>query len=115
MARLRRRLVAWLGLGSLLFMQLAVAAYAFAALSLVTVEASIVAANAPSHEACKGADQQPTKLCEQHCLQAAKSVDTQPNGVPAVPYLPLIAVVDRLDGYAKAKLDPQHARLPAAV
>jgi hypothetical protein len=96
-------------------MQLSVAAHACATLSLVNLEAPKVAATAPSHEACKGADQQPTKLCEQHCLQAAKSVDTQPNGVPTVPHLPLIAVVDRLEAYAPAKLDGQSNRLPGAV
>jgi hypothetical protein len=112
---LRRRLTAWLGLGTLLFLQFAVAVYACTGLAKDDVDAPTAAAIAHSHNPCRSSEQQPSKLCEQHCLRAVQSVDTQPNNVPTVPHLPLIAVFDRLDVHALSKCDPQHAWLPTAV
>lgn len=44
-------------------------------------------------EPCQGADQQLPNLCEQHCLQASQSVDTQPTTTITPPSLPLLAVL----------------------
>jgi hypothetical protein len=112
---LRRRLVAWLGLGALLFLRLAVAAYACATLTNINGVAPTSTAVAASHAHCQTKDQRPSKLCEQHCQQVSQSVDMQPTGVPAVPNLPLIGVVEWPDVHAPGKRDFRRARLPGAV
>jgi len=83
-----------MSLGVLLFLQLAVAAYACAApFALAGHEPSTTMV--ASHDHCAGGGEQPSKLCEQHCLHTAQSVGTQPHGAPAVPLLPLIGIADR--------------------
>ena len=82
-------------MSALLYLQLAVAAYACPTQMDAVLPAS---ANLASEvQPCHGMDQEQPKLCEQHCIQAAQSVDTQPHSAVNAPVLPLIAVVDRAD------------------
>ncbi|MEO5699324.1 MAG: hypothetical protein ABIS17_10225 [Casimicrobiaceae bacterium] len=71
-----RRLVAWTCLSALLFLQLAVAAYACdvapADGGAVGVEATSTTAVGPCHELTA----EPAKLCEQHCVQDARTIDS---------------------------------------
>jgi hypothetical protein len=91
MSRTGRKNVAWLCLSALLFLQLAVAAYACPAPT--ARGSSISAAAAVQVLPCQGMDQERPKLCEQHCVQDSGSVDTQPHSAVSAPLLPLLIVV----------------------
>ena len=95
MTRVGRRNVAWVCLSALLYLQLAVVAYACP--TQMDVSPATSASLASAAQPCQGMDQEQPKLCEQHCLQAAQSVDTQPHSAVNVPVLPLIAVFDSAD------------------
>ncbi|MEP7205748.1 MAG: hypothetical protein ABI920_02330 [Casimicrobiaceae bacterium] len=108
-----RRLTAWTCLGTLLFLQLAVAAYACApsAGSFETIAIPAVAAQPPCHAPDPGAG----KLCEQHCVQDSRTADS--SGVIVAPAAP-----PRLDAWiavATAALpvavSPHHLAYPLAV
>ena len=120
MKQVPRKFVAWLCLSALLFSQLAVAAYAcpkqmdqanapiivaapvdsgqseMAAMPM-DPDTSAMAAVVPAAQPCPMTDQERPKLCEQHCLQASQSVDTQPQSALSAPILPLIATVVQTD------------------
>jgi hypothetical protein len=104
MTRAGRKSVAWLCLSVLLFMQLAVAAYAGTTVTAgnPTVVASV---DGPEKMPCGGMDQRLPNLCEQHCLQASQSVDTQPHSGVTAPTLPLLAVIVQTDRYVPTKHD----------
>jgi hypothetical protein len=95
MSRVGRQKVAWLCLSALLFLQLAVAAYACPA--PMDRNSSILAAADVQVPTCLGMDQERPKLCEQHCVQDSQSVDTQPHSAVNTPLLPLLAVVVQSD------------------
>lgn len=88
MSRSHRKFVAWLCFGMLVFLQLATAAYA-CSMSHGPTPMTSSTDMAP----CQGGDEQLPNLCEQHCLQASQSVDTQPNTTITAPSLPLLAVL----------------------
>jgi hypothetical protein len=91
MSRSTQRFVARLALSALLFLQLAVAAYA-CNVSLAPGETDVSASVAPNPP-CHTTTPNDAKLCEQHCLQASQSVDTQPHSTIAIPGLtPIVAV-----------------------
>ena len=90
MSRDRRKNIAWLCLSALLFLQLAVAAYAC---PFVSGGATAPAEAALAMPSCPGMDDQVPKLCEQHCVVDAQSVDTQPHSVIIAPVLPLMTVL----------------------
>jgi hypothetical protein len=94
MNRAVRKNVAWLCLGALLFLQLAVAAYACPATARGS---SMSAAALFDVQPCQEMDQERSKLCEQHCVHDSQSVDTQPHSVVNVPLLALLAVVVQSD------------------
>lgn len=93
----RRNLVAWVGIGALLFLQLATSTYACTMASFAMTQASVEMSDAPAP--CHGDGAPASKLCEQHCQQDANSVDTQPHDAPMAPVLPLLAVVAPVDPY----------------
>ena len=95
----------------MLFLQLAVAAYACAA----TLSGDSAASTATALSHCDTSKQPPSKRCEQHCLQDTQSVGSQPTGATGVPLLALIAVVDCPDAHVSAKRHLQIARLASAV
>jgi hypothetical protein len=70
---------------ALLSLQFAVAAYACPSSPDTS---SVAAAMMP----CESMDQSQPKLCEQHCAQAARSVDTQPHSTINVPVVPVMLV-----------------------
>jgi hypothetical protein len=112
MTRIGRRNVAWLCLSVLLYLQLAVAAYACPAQTdSGTTPATLAAAAKP----CQGMDQERPKLCEQHCVQTSQSVDTQPHSAVNVPVLPLIAVIAQPDLHLPAKRGVDQALLVRVV
>lgn len=94
MRHLHRRLIAAICLGTLLFLQIAVTAYACVpvAQDIFAYDAYAVNVPLPCHEVISA----PSKLCEQHCVQDARSADTSgANATPAVPmrvglWLPLL-------------------------
>ena len=95
MSRTGRKNVAWLCLSALLFLQLAVAAYAC---PVPTGRGSSVSAAAVVDVSpCKEMDQERPKLCEQHCAHDSQSVDTQPHSAVNVPLLALLAIVVQSD------------------
>ena len=95
MKRVELKKVAWLCLSALLFLQLAVAAYACP--TPMDRGSSIAVAAGVESPHCQGMDQERSKLCEQHCVQDSQSVDTQPHSAVNAPLLPLLAVVVRSD------------------
>jgi hypothetical protein len=78
-------------MGALLFLQLAVAAYACPA--PMDLGGSIPAASDAKVPPCQGMDQERPNLCEQHCVQDSQSVDTQPHSAVNAPLPVLMAVV----------------------
>lgn len=108
MSRSLRRTVACIGLTALLFLQFAVAAYACAAPAGNDSAQSITySARTP----CGHDDPPQAKLCEQHCLQASQSVDTQPHSAVVHPVLGVIAVVVRSSPRTFAQPDARRAWL----
>jgi len=105
MTRTGRRNVAWLCLSTLLYLQLAVAAYACPTRLDNGLPPMATAAAQP----CQGMDQERPKLCEQHCVQALQSVDTQPHSAVTPPVLPLIAVVLLADVHLPPKFGSDQA------
>lgn len=96
-----------MGLGALLFLQLALSVYPCVAQSLASDRMTEIAA-AAAHESCDGKDQRPTKVCEQHCLQYARAVDMQPQGAPPAPVSPAIRIVTDLDDSLDAARAARH-------
>ena len=113
MNRVRRKIVAWFGVGALLFMQFAVAAYACSAPNSGSSQASSAAAL--SQHPCESSDQELPNLCEQHCLQSSQTVDTQPHSTVTQPALPLLAVLSGVGSHIKAKRDPHRLWLATGV
>ena len=100
MTRSGRRNVSWLCLSALLYLQLAVAAYACPTRADSGLPQLATTSGA---QPCQGMDQERPKLCEQHCVQALQSVDTQPHSAVTPPVLPLIAVVLLADVHLPSK------------
>ena len=90
MSRVSRKNVAWLCLSALLFLHLALAVYACP--TSMNGDTSTLAAVARAAQPCQGMDQERPKLCEQHCVHASQSVDTQPHSAVYAPVLPFITV-----------------------
>jgi len=82
-------------LSALLFLQLAVAAYACP--TPINGGATVLAYADPAMPSCQGMDEQVPKLFEQHCVVDAQSVDTQPHSAIIAPVLPLMTVLVPLD------------------
>jgi hypothetical protein len=95
MSRVARKKIAWLCLSALLFLQLAVTAYACP--TPTDRGNSISVAAAVEVAPCQGMDQERPKLCEQHCVHDSQSVDTQSHSAVNAPLLPLLAVIVQSD------------------
>jgi hypothetical protein len=96
LTRRSRFITALVALSSVLFMQLAAAAYACPDLQLRKANQAMSAADAPDVGAmarCAKIDQQQANLCKAHCDVASQSVDTLPHAAIEAPVLPLLAVV----------------------
>jgi len=115
MTRGGRKPVAWLCLSVLLFLQLAVAAYACTMSSAGNPANLVASTNGSEEPPCQGMDQQLPNLCEQHCLQAFQSVDTQPQPGVTAPALPLLVVVAHIDRYVPARRAIRRTDLSDAV
>jgi hypothetical protein len=113
MRRSKRKTVAWLCLSALLSLQFAVAAYACPTRTQDDLVSGSSAASAASP--CEGMKQERSKLCEQHCVHASQSVDTQPHSSVTVPVLPLIAVVAAVEPCRPRRARYIEARLVTAV
>jgi len=113
MNRTDRKKVAWLCLSALLFLQLSVAAYACPAPT--DRGGSISAAADIEVMPCQGMDQERPKLCEQHCVQDSRSVDTQPHSAVNTPLLPVLVVVVQSDVYFATGPNARCASLTAVV
>lgn len=96
MTRAFRRLLAKVLIAAVLFLQLAVAAYACPGLSTHT-DASPSAAMADEMQmdaGCAMVDEAQPNLCSQHCQQNSRVLDQSPPAAVPVAVLPLLAVVD---------------------
>jgi hypothetical protein len=113
MSRTGRKRVAWLCLNALLFLQLAVAAYACP--TPMDRGSSISAAAGVEAPPCQGMDQERSKLCEQHCVHDSQSVDTQPHSAVNAPLLPLLAVVVQSNVHFATGLSVHGASLATVV
>jgi len=94
-----KRAIACIGLSAFVIGQFALSAYACAepgageAVSMVATKF------------CHGdIDHGQSKLCEQHCVQSAQSVDTLPQVALAPPLLPLMALTDSVDRHAPSRM-----------
>lgn len=106
MTRIWRKIIAALGLGALLFAQLAVAAYA-CPIRGDGQDAMAKAVAPAAAQPCQGVDQDKPNLCKQHCEQASQSVDTAVPVAIDAPALPLIAVVVQTDIHLPIKATVQ--------
>lgn len=102
MTRLFRRFVAKLGIAALLFMQMAVAAYACPHLQAGS-DAAEPQRFATAHEAqargCVEIDATAPHLCLQHCQQGSQASDSGgPIVLPAVALLPVVWVDSSVPG-----------------
>jgi len=114
-SRTGRKRVAWLSLGALLFLQLAVSAYAC---PTPTDRANSMAASMPANvvdSPCRGMDQERPKLCEQHCVQDSQSVDAQYHSAVVAPLLSLLAVVVQSDVHFATGPSVHRAPSPTVV
>lgn len=107
LTRRSRFITALVALLNVLFMQLAVAAYACPDLQLGKANQAMSASDAPDGVAmpeCVKIDQDRANLCKAHCDIASQSVDTSPHTAIAAPVLPLLAVIAamNIDGPNKA-------------
>ena len=110
MRRRSLKKVAGVCLTALLFMQFAVATYACQAAQSDQGMAAMAAG-----QPCQGMDQERPKLCEQHCVQASQSVDTQPHNALSAPILPVIGVVAHSDLGPSIKPNVRGALLATVV
>ena len=113
MRRVTRKNIAWLCVGALLFMQLAVAAYACPTQKYSGAPA--MEAVVPTGEPCQGTDPEFPKLCEQHCVYASQSVGTQPQTGMDAPVLPIVAIIDHWNLDRPVKSTALRVRLTIAV
>jgi len=95
MTRALRQFTAKLVVAMLLFMQLAVAAYACPNLLGPTDPAALKMANddGMSMPGCAEGDKTEPHLCQQHCQQGSQSADNTVPGAIPVAVLPLLAVL----------------------
>lgn len=116
MTRIYRRLVAKLLMASLLFLQLAGAAYACPALSPASdTSMSAAMADGMPMDGCSMDDPVQPNLCKQRCEQNNQVLDQSPPAVLAVPILPLLAVADSDPGFRCAVSGTTHEFLARAT
>ena len=106
MKRASRKIGAWLCLTAVLFLQLAVAAYAC---PTRTDGATVLGPAGAASQPCHTMDHERPKLCEQHCVYAAQTVDTQPHSAVQTPVLGVLSVVVWQDGRAPARTIARNA------
>jgi hypothetical protein len=106
MTRIWRKIIAALGLGALLFAQLAVAAYACPIRGDGKEAMAKVVAPAAAAP-CQDIDQERPNLCKQHCERTSQRVDTAAPVAIDAPVLPLIAVVVQTDIHLPIKATVQ--------
>jgi hypothetical protein len=95
MIRVCHRFVARLLIASLLFLQLAVAAYACPAVNPASdVSMSVAMADDMPMNGSAIDDPAQPNLCKQHCEQNSQVLDQGQSAALAIPVLPLLAVVD---------------------
>ena len=111
MNAVRRKFIAWVGLAALLFLQLAVSAYA-CSMTWPTIPAQPMVAESPMP--CHDSPQ-PSKLCEQHCVQSAQSIDTQPHSAVVAPVLPLLSVASSVEIHNSASRQAEQLWLARVV
>lgn len=95
LTRKNRFITALYTLFSLLFMQLAVSAYACQGVA----DSSVQSMSAMDGQGCQKMDQEQGNVCKSHCEKSSQSVDSVPHATPDAPVLPLLAVTPRLDAH----------------
>jgi len=102
MRRVRVRLCTWLIIGCVLFMQLAVAVYACTTDPGSQPAGATVETSQP--DPCNSPHGHPlSNVCEQHCLQAAQSLQTARYTRPTPLVGVCIAVLEHTEAYAPTK------------
>jgi hypothetical protein len=114
LTRRSRFINALVALVSVLFMQLATAAYACPDLQLGKADQAMAVADALDADAmpeCAKIDQQRANLCKAHCDVASQSVDTSPHAIIEAPVMTLLAVVAATDIHRPTKATSQSSLL----
>ena len=93
MKRFWRKILAWFGIGAMLFTQLAVASYMCPTPDNGQKTLATKLITADDAEPCRNMDQEQVNLCSQHCEQAFQSVGTIVHATIDAPVLPIIAVI----------------------
>lgn len=109
MTRLRRKFIAYVTIGLLLFAQIAVAAYACPG---VNQGASQKIGFHGAAQPCHNTNAKNLNLCKQHCAQTAQSVDNRVQSQLDVPVLPLVLVSFQAD-LRSLKIRAAQAAFPA--
>jgi len=111
MNAVRRKFIAWVALSALLFLHFAVSVYACSMTSpTMPMHPEVAESPMPCHDS-----PQPSKLCEQHCVQSAQSVDTQPHSAVAAPVLPPLSVVCSVEIHNSASRQAEQLWLARVV
>ena len=111
MARKHRLVAALYTLFSLLFMQLAVAAYACQGVPAQTNDGIGSMASMDGQD-CQPPDQAAGNLCKSHCEKASQSVESLPHAMPDAP-VPLLAVASTFDPHLPTVSGPRGNRFAA--
>jgi hypothetical protein len=99
LTRKNRFVTALYTLFSLLFMQLAVSAYACQGVSTGQVDSSVQSMASMDDQGCQKLNQDQGNLCKSHCEKSSQSVDSVSHATPDAPVLRLLTVTLRLDAH----------------
>jgi hypothetical protein len=116
LTRKNRLITALYTLLSLLFMQLAVSAYACSGVPSNDMGGSVQSMSGMDQTGCQKLNQDQGNLCKSHCEKSSQSVDSVSHATPDAPALPLLTVTPRLDAHlpsASGLQGAQFAAIPA--
>jgi hypothetical protein len=99
LTRKNRLVTALYTLFSLLFMQLAVSAYACSGVPSGDMGSSVQSMSGMDQTGCQKSNQDQGNLCKSHCEKSSQSVDSVSHAAPDAPVLPLLTVTSRLDAH----------------
>lgn len=112
LTRKNRLIAALYTLISLLFMQLAVSAYACQGVPSGRMDESVTSMpsmNSQPATGCQKLNQDQGNLCKSHCEKSSQSVDLVSHTTPDAPALPLLTVTPRLDAHLPSASNLQGA------
>lgn len=114
LTRKNRLVTALYTLFSLLFMQLAVSAYACQGVPTGQADISTQSMAAMDGQDCQKMEQDHSNVCKSHCEKSSQSVDSVSHATPDAPVLPLLAVTSKLDAH-RSSTSALHGALFAGI